>query len=105
MKNYTHRVKFEDVYQAVMAMKPSKTPIPKKTVRKLIDLWRKKVSSLRLYATKLSGGNVDQIINYLRNFTWKTLSERLVDLPMSKKKSDGRETVFAASKKRLSQTF
>ena len=88
VRNYEHIVKFEDVHQAVMALKPSKTEIPKKKASKLSDLWRKKVSSLRLYASKLFGGNVDQIINYLRSFSWRTLSEKLADLPMSKKKCD-----------------
>ena len=87
VRNYESKIKFDEVHEAVLLLRQSRTRNPKKILSTLSDLWRRKVLSLKLYARKLSGGNPNQIFNYARSFTWNILSERLSELPMSEKKS------------------
>ena len=50
--------KFEDVHRAVVELRSSRSSIPRRTIGTLIDLWRRNIQSVKIYATKLASGNL-----------------------------------------------
>ena len=59
--NYLPSTKFEDVHRTVVELRSSRSSIPRRTISTLSVLWRQKIQSVKIYATKLGIGNLFEI--------------------------------------------
>ena len=103
VRSYSKVIKFRDIHSIILKFKPTRTEIPsKKNLRELKDNWIEKIASVKLYATKIAGGNFSQMLYYLGgSLSWNALSKRVSELPVSKKKSTEQSVTKPQDKHRL----